>query len=147
METAILVGLGILTLALVVLLSRARREEDGKSATEPSAETKHSPSVACCGAHEVCEAETLLTLTDKIVYYDDEELDAYAGRSSTDYTAAEVDEFREVLLTLQPHEVSGWLRSLGLRKVTPPDSIREEALMIVSEFRDARIMAYEKAQR
>lgn len=146
MDILLLVLLGVVTLALIVYLAKAKASqpsEEEQVAEQRADDSRHSPSVACCGAHEICEAETLLTLTDKVIYYDDEELDAYRGRQSSDYTGEETDEFREVLLTLQPHEVSGWLRSLGLRGVTPPEPIREEALMIVSEFRDARMQAAE----
>ena len=146
MEVVILALLGLVTIGLIVYLARAHRDaKETTDAEEPqesdSDALRHSPSVACCGAHEVCEAETLLTLTDKVIYYDDEELDAYRQRDADDYADNEIDEFREVLLTLQPHEVAGWLRSLGLRGVTPPTQVREEALMIVSEFRDARAHA------
>ena len=33
----------------------------------------------CCGAHEVCERDSLLSKTDEIVYFDDEELDRLKG--------------------------------------------------------------------
>ena len=136
--------IGIVTIVLVGVLivsnkrNRESAEEIERQKGEAEEEHSHTPPMACCGAHEVCEAETLLALSDKIIYYDDEELDAYRGRSATEYTDAEVDEWREILLTLQTHEVAGWLRSLSLRGITPPEEIREEALMIVSDFREER---------
>ena len=66
-------------------------------------------------------------------YYDDEELDDYRGRASDAYTAAEVEQFEEVLTTMRPDEVHGWLRSLQLRGVALPDALKDEAYMIVSE--------------
>lgn len=89
----------------------------------------------CCGAHEVCESETLLSNTDKIIYYEDEELDSYAGKSKNSFTDDQTEEFRDVLYSLKEEEVSAWLKSLQLRNITIPDIIKEEALMIVSERR------------
>lgn len=137
-----LVGVGLLTAALIFALMRMRRRDafapqEGES-DEPGKTASHVPPVTCCGAHEVCEAETLLALSDKVIYYDDEELDRYRGTQPDDYDDDAIDEFREVLLTLQTHEVAGWLRSLTLRRVEPPTEIRDEALMIVGEFRSER---------
>ncbi|MCU4155891.1 hypothetical protein J1N10_07880 [Carboxylicivirga sp. A043] len=91
----------------------------------------------CCGAHEVCEADSLLSSSDKAEYYEDEELDSYKGQSSTDYTDDQIEQFREVLFTLKEREVAGWLKSLQIRQINPPEIIREEALMIVAERRGA----------
>lgn len=138
----VLVGVGLLTAALIFILTRMRRhgatESDPREAESGEKEASHVPPVTCCGAHEVCEAETLLALSDKVIYYDDEELDRFRGTRPDDYDDNAIDEFREVLLTLQTHEVAGWLRSLTLRRVEPPTEIRDEALMIVSEFRSER---------
>ena len=136
----ILIFIGVLTVALVVFLIKAHKAsaDDAGVAQKDDGGRSHVPPVACCGAHEVCEAETLLALSDKIIYYDDEELDRFRGVGPDDYDDEQIDEFRDVLLTLQTHEVAGWLRSLALRKVNPPSVIRDEALMIVSEFRDER---------
>ena len=65
--------------------------------------------------------------------YEDEELDDYRGKASDAYTAAEVEQFEEVLTTMRPEEVHGWLRSLQLRGVALPDALKDEAYMIVSE--------------
>lgn len=89
----------------------------------------------CCGAHAVCEKETLLNSGNNIEYYDDEELDLYAGRSSASYEENEAARFRYVFDTLQEDDVAGWLRSLQLRNIELPEDIREEALFIVKERR------------
>lgn len=138
----ILVIILAVTAVLIVLLVRARKTDAADSPAQADGRQSHVPPVTCCGAHEVCEAETLLALSDKVIYYDDEELDRFRGVSPDDYDDEQIDEFREVLLTLQTHEVAGWLRSLSLRKVEPPTQIREEALMIVAEFRDERRNAH-----
>lgn len=136
--TFIIILIGVVTVAMVVFILKVNKANPTPEA-EPKAEARsHVPPVTCCGAHEVCEAETLLALSDKIIYYDDEELDRFRGTPEDAYADEAIDEFREVLLTLQTHEVAGWLRSLALRKIELPSEIKEEALMIVSEFRDER---------
>jgi|GluameStandDraft_1065615.scaffolds.fasta_scaffold38665_2 hypothetical protein len=91
---------------------------------------------ACCGMHITCERDSLLAgISEKIEYFDDEELDAYAGRSPESYTPEEADEFRDVLLTLLPADIAPWTRSLQLRGIELPADVREELLMIVAEAR------------
>lgn len=89
----------------------------------------------CCGTHVVCEKTNLSPLTGEVVYYDDEELDRFAGREAGDYTPEETEEFRDVLLTLLPEDVAGWSRSIQVRGIKLPTEVREELLMIVSELR------------
>lgn len=139
MTTAIILGIiCLITILFIVYLIRSHKQDLPEIKAAEEAKKKSNPNLECCGAHEICEAETLLTLSEEIIYYSDEELDAYKGREADSYTADEVDEFREVLLTLQLHEVTGWLKSLQLRQICPPSSIREEALMIVEDFRRIR---------
>lgn len=95
----------------------------------------------CCGRHSVCERESLLTSKPDIVYYDDEDLDRLKGVEPDDYTEKDLRDMREVFETLQDKDVAGWLRSLQLREITPPQDILEEALMIVSERRFAHSKA------
>ncbi len=89
----------------------------------------------CCGAHEVCESDSLLSSSAQIVYYCDEELDSFKQRSASDYNSKEIEEFREVLYTLNENEVSGWLKSLQIRHIELPVDLRDEALLIVQERR------------
>ena len=90
----------------------------------------------CCGLHLVCEKTGLSPVDDEIIYYDDEELDRFAGRTPESYNTEEREEFRDVLLTLLPQDVAGWARSITLRKIELPEDVREELLMIVSELRE-----------
>lgn len=90
----------------------------------------------CCGMHITCEKDSLLAqVSEKIEYFDDEELDAYAGRDAGSYTEAETEEFRDVLLTLLPTDIAPWARSIQLRGIALPEAVREELLMIVAEER------------
>lgn len=90
---------------------------------------------SCCGAHDVCENDSLLSASDVVDYYNDEELDRFKGRNMADYTDDEIDEFRDVLFTLLPHDVAGWLKSIQLRGIQLPSVVRDEALMVVAERR------------
>ena len=68
---------------------------------------------------------------EPIEYFDDEELDRFRGRSGDSYTEAEEEEFRAVLETTLTREVGDWLRSLQLRGIELPESLRDEAVMLM----------------
>ena len=90
----------------------------------------------CCGQHETCERDSLLAAVSKqIEYYDDEELDRFRGIESDAYDEDAVNEFSDVLYTLQEIEVAGWLRSLQLRGINLPDALKDEVFLIVGERR------------
>jgi hypothetical protein len=74
--------------------------------------------------------------TQKIEYFDDEELDAYKGRPSSQYTDEETEVFRDILYSMREEEVPDWLRSLQLRDIELPDGVKDEAFMMVREQRD-----------
>lgn len=95
----------------------------------------------CCGMHITCERDSLLTsVSPEIVYYDDEELDRFRGRGADEYSDEEIEEFRDVLLTLLPDDIAGWGRSVQQRDIILPTPIRQELLMIVAEAREARTL-------
>ena len=91
----------------------------------------------CCGQHETCERDSLLAaVSQKIEYYDDEELDEYIGKESNEYTPQQADQFRDVFYTMKDTEVAGWVRSLQLRGINLPDEIKEEIFLIIGERRN-----------
>lgn len=93
----------------------------------------------CCGMHVTCEKDSLLPeVGQTIEYFDDEELDRFAGRGADSYSDDEIEEFRDVLLTLIPTDIAPWARSIQLRGITLPTPVRDELLMIVSEARAAK---------
>lgn len=104
-------------------------------------ELKEAPEVVevdseCCGQHQICEKESLLAAVSKqIEYYDDEELDRFKGHPSDKYTEEEIEEFRNILYTMQEVEVAGWCRSLQLRNIALPDELKDEIFLIVGERR------------
>lgn len=69
--------------------------------------------------------------TKPIEYFDDEELDAFKGRPSNQYTDEEVEQFAEVLESLRPEEVTAWGRSLHLRGIELPDILKDEYVAMV----------------
>lgn len=90
----------------------------------------------CCGQHETCEKDSLLAAVSKqIEYYDDEDLDRFRGYPSDGYTEEEIEEFRNVMFTMQEVEVAGWCRSLQLRGIEFPDELKDELFLIVGERR------------
>lgn len=100
------------------------------------------PEEECCGMHVTCERDSLLAAVSKdIEYYDDEELDAYKGVDPADYTPEQVEQFRDVLLTLLPDDIAGWARSIQLRGIQLPLEVKDELIMIVAEERQKRAAA------
>ena len=90
----------------------------------------------CCGQHEICERDSLLAAVSKqIEYYDDEELDRFKGRPSDGYSEEEIEEFRDILYSMQEVDVAGWSRSLQLRGIELPDELKDELFLIVGERR------------
>ncbi len=136
-------ALYILAALLIVgsVLYAVHRWQDSHASHESadsaaSAELAGESEEECCGMHITCEKDSLLAaVSSKIEYYDDEELDVYAGRAPEEYNDAETEQFRDILLTLLPTDIAGWGRSLQLRGISLPAEVREELLMIVAEQR------------
>ena len=119
-----IVALGIVV-AIIALLSRSGNEQP--TAPAPSCAT-------CSGSDSRCEQECMMEAATKdIVYYDDEQLDIYAGRPSDSYTDEEIETFAEVLYTLLPQDAKGWNRSLILRGINIPNQLKDELIQLVSE--------------
>lgn len=129
----------VFLLAVGIVLYIHDRRTRGGEATPPVATAADVEAAdedeGCCGRHAVCEKTSLSPLTDKAEYYDDEELDRYAGRPADSYTPEEEEEFRDVLMTMRAEDVAGWSRSLQVRGIEPPVAVRDEILMIVGELR------------
>ena len=89
----------------------------------------------CCGAHEVCDRESLLSAGANVEYFDDENLDALADVQPEKFTDDQLDQLSDVFYTLRESDVAAWLRSLQVRRIQLPLELREQALLIVSERR------------
>lgn len=139
---AALVILAAMVLTGLVLWLYERRWQRRNAAAEQT-EPEDVTSGECCGMHITCEKDSLLAaVSEKIEYYDDEELDRYAGKDAESYSEEETEQFRDILLTMRPDDIAGWARSLQLRGIALPSEVREELLMIVAEARDARKKAH-----
>lgn len=94
--------------------------------------TAEGDCTSCSGDNARCMHDCIMEASVRdVVYYDDEELDIYAGRPEDKYTKAEVERFRDVLLTMRPEDVAGWSVSLSRRGITPPEEIRDEILLMM----------------
>ena len=141
-----IVALILLTALVVVggllyVHHRLSSGNEAEGATEQAVEEAagEQSGEVCCGMHITCEKDSLVAGIDReLLYYDDEELDRFKGRAENEYTEAETEEFREVLLTLQPDDIAGWARSLTDRGITMPGIVKQELLMIVAEIRHSR---------
>ncbi len=69
--------------------------------------------------------------SEEIVYFDDEELDAYKGRASDSYSAEEVEEFREIMEEMSSEELRAWNRSLHLRGIDMPNELKDEYILLI----------------
>ena len=122
----------VLLIALIVLaviaaaIGLLSRDKEGEVVNaEPSCAT-------CSGDDARCEQDCMLEAAVKeIEYYDDEHLDKYAGRQSDSYSDEEIEEFAEVMYTLQPKDVAGWNRSLILRNVNIPNCLKDELIALL----------------
>lgn len=125
----IILAVTVLTgLVLFLTHKRGDRTDEPDGADEARPAHDESPAALCCGRHAVCEKGLLTDAAD--LYYDDEELDRYAGRPGAGYTPGETEEFREVLYTLRPSEVAAWGNALTHRNITIPDDLRDEFIML-----------------
>ena len=77
-----------------------------------------------CGVNCFCDVmPKQCDQSEEIVYFEDEELDAYKGIAADAYTEQQVAEFEEVLTTMRPNEVPQWLHSLHMRGIELPSQI------------------------
>ena len=135
---AIIIGAGVILYIHHRLTYKP--EEEAAADTAENVGADNAPAgEQCCGMHITCEKDSLVAGLDReLLYYDDEELDAFKGRAADSYTPAEADMFREVLFTLRPDEIAGWARSITTRGITLPADVRDELLLIVAEARAAK---------
>ena len=127
--TGALIILAVTVLTGLILYLTHRPDGDGIGSPAPPDASSGTGGEACCGQHVVCEKG--LSPADGPVYFDDEELDRFAGRLPDSYTEEEIEEFREVLYTLLPSDIYPWGVALIGRDIALPSSLRDEWLMLV----------------
>ena len=129
--------------AIVWLIDRLfyqHKTDEAADETDENAPTESSTQGCAdesCGLRSVCPSEQILegACRQEITYYDDEELDAFAGRGEGDYSDDELEQWRDVLYTLQPADLLGWGQSIKHRNLVMPTAIREEFLQLAAEHR------------
>ncbi len=120
-------------LFLINKIAQRTNLSNGNSAKNSNLETESSE--ACCGVHEICETDLSRKMRAEIIYYEDEDLDAYKNYNENAYNDKQIDEFREVLYSLKSDEIEDWLQSLKLRKIRLPSIIKSELLfMLANKF-------------
>ena len=125
--------------AIVWLIDRLFYHKNDDEKVDETEENR--PSQGCadesCGIRPICPSEQLLMgeCKQEVVYYDDEELDAFAGRDSLAYTPDEEEQWRDVLYTLQPSDLLGWGQSIKHRGLVMPAAIRQEFMQLAGEHR------------
>jgi hypothetical protein len=129
MELIIGIALGMFVAVAIAVIVRTNRKTAKEKFVE---ETQKTIDPSCCGAHEVCEFDAVKVNVGLIEYFDDEELDKYAGVSPIEYSDATIDEFREVLYTLKTNEIQNWLLSLERRRVHLPNILKTEATELMA---------------
>ena len=129
MILAVLIAVGL----LLFYIDR-RKPHHGHSAASSAPENseEEKKDEVCCGLHAVCEKKYSVKAGATPEYYDDEELDVLSGRDPSTFTADEIEQLREVVLTLRPEDAWGWSRSLEMRHIELPAEIRDELLILLS---------------
>ena len=135
---AILLGVFILAMIAGTIHNRRvnRQIANGELSEEPDIVIKNEECDACntTPGSEGCELDCVLQKAHtEIVYYDDEELDRFKGRSSDSYTEEEIEEFSEIMYPCREEEVPAWNRSLELRGIQFPDQLKDELYMLINE--------------
>ena len=117
----IILVISIIVLGIIAALIAKLSKHDGEEKI-----TVVETCATCNGTNDKCEQDCMMEAATKdIVYYDDEELDAFSGRPSDSYTDEEVEQFSEVLYTMRHEEIADWCRSLTLRGINLPDQIKD----------------------
>ena len=131
--------------AIVWLIDRLFYQHKGEETVDDTKQDAPDdpPAQGCvdesCGLRTICPSEQILegACRSEITYYDDEELDAFAGRGADGYSDEEQEQWRDVLYTLQPADLLWWGQSIQHRGLVMPAAIRQEFLQLAAEHRDA----------
>ena len=123
------IAVGALLYVYDLKYRRSHPEEAIKTSDDEPEEEPHGE--ICCGRHLICDKPLSPQPGEEIVYYDDEELDRFSGKDADAYSPDEIEEVREVMMTLLPQDVPGWVRSLQLRRINLPSGLRDELFMLL----------------
>lgn len=130
----IILGALVLVGIILYLTDKKPQENIDQPAESSSANQPDSCSADCCAINDVCPNELLLKAAcNDAIYYDDEELDQFKDRSADQYSLEEIEQFRDVLYTLQHADLLGWRQSLKKRGIVLPAPLHDEFLMLYNE--------------
>ena len=133
-EITIISLISLITLGAIAFIFGRNRRPDGSE--EPIVVGSGDCST-CSGNHPKCEQVcTMEAATKPIEYFDDEELDTFQGRAADSYTDDETEQFAYVLHTLKPEDAAAWSRSLTLRNIVVPESLRDELILLIQSARE-----------
>ena len=124
--------------AVLYLLDRRGKHADNTAAVDDDSSADNADATRCtdetCVVHDTCPSQLILTqaCNSKVLYYEDEELDRFAGRAADEYSEAEIEEFRDVLYTLQHSDLLSWQHSIARRGITLPTPIHDELLSLLT---------------
>ena len=138
MIPALYIFIAMVVIGVILYIhDRLTRRPNGTENDIVRPEPSDACTVECCSTNDVCPSEMMLRhANDPITYYEDEELDAFKGRTAADYNDDELEQWRDVLYTLKNSELLSWERSIKKRGIAMPDVIKEELISIVNEIRD-----------
>ena len=126
------VGVGFLLFVYDLRYRRRNSQTESDILQDEQRPSKEEHGEICCGRHLICDKSLTPSPNDEIIYFDDEELDRFAGKAPEDYSEEEVEEVREVLMTLLPEDVAPWVRSISLRGINFPLALRDELFIILN---------------
>lgn len=127
----LLVTVFVGVLLYVCDLKYRRKHPESKEDDKNRVAEEGSHGEICCGRHLICEKPLSPKVGEKIIYYDDEELDRFAGRDADGYSPDEIDEVRSVMITLLQEDIPGWVRSMQLRGINLPTPLRDELFILL----------------
>ena len=127
-EITIIAIITLATLGAVAYIFGHNRRADG---SEEPIVIGEGDCATCTPESPRCEQACMMEAATKpIEYFDDEELDAFKGRTADSYSDDEVEQFAYILHTMQPEEVAAWCHSLLLRGINLPEELRDEMMML-----------------
>lgn len=124
----LIIGLGIL------ILRRTQKKQQEAEEEPKQIKAQEDCEHTGCGTTCFCDDQAIKrTASSDIIYFEDEELDVFKGKTEDEYTDNETELFSEVLTTLRPEEIPDWLHSLELRGIALPATLKDEVVMLLQE--------------
>lgn len=131
MIPALYIFIAMVVIGVILYIHDRLTNKTSENTTQEVEPQQEECSDDCCGTHDVCPSEMMLKhINGPIVYYDDEELDAFKGRDANDYNDDELEQWRDVLYTLRHDELLSWERSIKKRGLMLPSVIKEEFMSL-----------------